>query len=120
LGNINISLAKFFSRNGKLSECIFYENVLGDIDGPQSLDMIINKYKQLVQQFAAKYGQPYVSEGKDAIEIPYQICSWQIGTDRITIKVDYQAPYSNRYSSYGGSASLEVRYVYGAGTYHGF
>lgn len=119
LGNINITSAKFYSRNGRLAECVFYEIAAG-IEGPNVLDAIIDKYKQLVQQFASKYGQPYVTEGKNEIEIPYQMCSWQVGADRITIKVDYQAPIQSRYSSYEGSASVEVRYIYGSESYHGF
>lgn len=120
LGNIPIDGAKFYSSNGRLSKCVFSEMMFEDIDGAQSINMVFNKYQQLVQQFASKYGQPYISEGKNELENYYKISSWQIGTDIITIKVDYQEGSGSGYNRIGGNASVEVQYIYGEGAYHGF
>ncbi len=115
LGNIQTSYGRFYPVNGRLAKCEFGDFEVEDINS-NYYSMVASKYNQLVRQFSTKYGQPYVSESKNGSGGITQVCSWQIGSDRITIMFDHTA----RIYDVGGSAEVKVTYLYGQGTYHGF
>ena len=116
LGNIQLQYAQFYSKGGNLSKCVFAEMLFEEDEGSGYYNRVANKYKQLVQQFSSKYGQPYISKGKGVYNEDYQECSWLVGSDRIIIRFEYMAGSFQ----IGGNASVLVQYYIGEGSYHGF